>query len=162
MAAPRAATGSGTQGADRLRSSDDAVLAAGAVEAGFAQSTVGQSVVTLDGRFLRANAALCALIGRSPEEVVGSTWEAISHPDDVDMCHRELDLLPEEPTRERTTVKRYLRPDGVVVRALITSTLVEVEGRACYVSRVRDIPSLHEEQEALEVVRAVAADLFEL
>jgi len=142
-----------------LGASDDAVLATGAVEAAFLQSAVGQSVVTMDGRFLRANPALCALLGRSAEDLVGTTWEAISHPDDVEMCRRELELLAEAPTRERSTVKRYLRPDGGVVRALVTSSLVEVDGRRCYVGRVREVRSLHQDQDALRAERAVAADL---
>jgi diguanylate cyclase (GGDEF)-like protein/PAS domain S-box-containing protein len=169
MAAPRPASTSSRrppgqpadQPTDWPGTNDDAALAARAVEAGFAQSPVGQSVAARDGRILRANAALCALLGRSADELVGRTWQSVSHPDDVDMCQRELDLLAVAPSRELTTVKRYLRPDGVVVRALLTTSLVEVDGSLCYVARVQDVRVLRDQQDALEAERAVAADLQE-
>src|SRR5262245_38323765 len=40
-------------------------------------------VVAPDGRWLSANASLCALLERSEEELVGSMLDALTHPGDA-------------------------------------------------------------------------------
>lgn len=76
---------------------------------------VGLGIVSLDGRLLRANRALCTITGRSESELQAMDLLALSHPDD-----REVDV--DLGTRawmgdfdSYTLEKRILRPDGTVV-----------------------------------------------
>lgn len=66
-----------------------------------------------DGTIVFVNEAYCRLVGRSREEVVGSTYAPIIHPDDIDRVAEELQVLsPESP--------------AVVIENRITTTSGEV------------------------------------
>jgi diguanylate cyclase (GGDEF)-like protein/PAS domain S-box-containing protein len=134
-------------------------LAVAAVDAGFDQSPVGQCITARDGRLLRVNAAFCELLGRRAEELVGDTWAHLTHPDDVEMSRRELVRLAAGSTREVTGAKRYLLPGGEVLRAMVTVQVVNVGAEGCYFTRIQDLRSLHEAQQAVRAEQATAADL---
>jgi PAS domain S-box-containing protein len=82
----------------------------------FTQASVGISEADLDGRFIRVNHALCRLLGRDAQTMLGLTYQDIIHPDDVEESVVALGgLLREGLICARD--KRYLRPDGSVVWA---------------------------------------------
>ena len=80
----------------------------------FAQAAVGLSERGLDGRFLRANAELCRLLGRSHDQVLAATAADVTHPEDLGKSSAAFQqvLVSERPV---ILEKRYLRPDGAVV-----------------------------------------------
>ena len=49
----------------------------------FQDAAIGMAFVTLDGRFLRVNPALCDLLGRDGDTLLASTWSELTHPDDL-------------------------------------------------------------------------------
>jgi PAS domain S-box-containing protein len=51
-------------------------------EAAFADAPNGVALIGLDSRFLRVNSALCEMLGRPPEDLVGSEAITFFHPDD--------------------------------------------------------------------------------
>ena len=53
-------------------------------EAAFAYAPNGVAMIGLDGRFLRVNEALCAMLGRRETELVGHPTIEVCHPDDLD------------------------------------------------------------------------------
>lgn len=74
----------------------------------------GIALVSPDHRFVYVNDALCELLGRPREQIVGHTTYELSHPDDVvagceDSREAYLQGLPS------SFRKRFLRPDGTVV-----------------------------------------------
>ncbi len=104
------------------------------------------------------NAALCALLGRDAEDVVGRSILEFTHPDDV-----ELSVQWSESRRkgnvEAPLAKRYIRPDGSIVEAAVITALVEPERAAPYFfSQVLDVS----EQRRAERQKAVIADLGRL
>ena len=48
------------------------------------EAPIGMALVALDGRFVRVNRALCEIVGYSSDELTGLTFQAITHPDDLD------------------------------------------------------------------------------
>ncbi len=50
----------------------------------FDEAPIGMALVALDGRFIRVNRALCEIVGYSSAELTGLTFQAITHPDDLD------------------------------------------------------------------------------
>ena len=75
------------------------------------QTTAGLGQVDLDGRFTLVNDRFCEITGRSREDLLQLTMQAITHPDDL---ARNVPLF-ERAVREGTPYtheKRYLRPDG--------------------------------------------------
>lgn len=91
----------------------------------FYDSAVGKIEIELEtGRFLRANAAMCRLVGYSESELLNMTVFDITHPDDRDHDRaslRNLDALT-LPVFDRE--KRYVRKDGRIVWARVTANPV--------------------------------------
>ncbi len=49
---------------------------------GFENGAVAQALTSLDGQFLRVNAALAKMLGHSQDELVGRRFDEFTHPDD--------------------------------------------------------------------------------
>jgi PAS domain-containing protein len=50
----------------------------------FENSAIGMALVSLEGRFLRVNRALCGIVGRTTEELLACIFQDITYPDDLD------------------------------------------------------------------------------
>ncbi len=90
----------------------------------FEQVAIGLAMVDLDGRWLRVNSRLSAMLGYTEAELAALTFQDISHPDDlaIDMAHvRELlDGVASTYVME----KRYYRRDGSTMWAQLTVSLL--------------------------------------
>jgi diguanylate cyclase (GGDEF)-like protein/PAS domain S-box-containing protein len=121
----------------------------------FDDALVGIALVALDGSWLRVNRSLCEIVGRSHEELYAMTFQDITHPEDLDA---DLAQLGETLAGERAGYqmeKRYLRPDGEVVWALLSVSLVrDALGEPLhFISQVLDIS----ERKRLEAVLSMMA-----
>jgi PAS domain S-box-containing protein len=115
----------------------------------FGQASAGLSEIGLDGRFLRVNDAMCALLGRPREELQGLAVTDVTHPDDIAASSR---LLAEARAGGRpfTIEKRYLRPDGTVTWAASSVARIDEAGRPrCLLAATVDIGEQRAAQEAL-------------
>jgi diguanylate cyclase (GGDEF)-like protein/PAS domain S-box-containing protein len=107
----------------------------------FDDALVGIALVAPDGSWLRVNESLCQIMGREPDELLAMTFQDITHPEDLDA---DLSLLEQTLAGERAGYqmeKRYLRPDGSVVWALLSVRLVRNAGGEPlhFISQVLDI-----------------------
>ncbi len=121
----------------------------------FDDVAIGMMTLTPQRRVLWANAALCALLGRDAEELVGRSILEFSHPDDVqrsiEWCESRLKGNVEAPL-----AKRYVRPDGSFVDAVgITSLVQPRRAKPYFFSQVLDVT----ERRRAERQKAVIADL---
>jgi diguanylate cyclase (GGDEF)-like protein/PAS domain S-box-containing protein len=144
-----------------------AVKEAEIMETAFSDAPGGVALMGMDGRFLRVNESLCAIFGRSEEEIVGSTSAGFTHPDDSGVTGETFDVLRKGGARVLAE-KRYLRPDGQVVWASSTGTAISgPDGELTHVvSHFRDITEqrttgerLHASEENLRTVAGVARGL---
>jgi PAS domain S-box-containing protein len=120
----------------------------------FEHANVGVAHVSLDGRFQRVNQALCLLLGRDETELSALTFQNLTHPDDL---ATDLHLVRQVIEGERdsyTMEKRYLRPDGEIIWAdLSVSMLRDADGQAVnFVSVVSDIQSRKQAQAQVQLV----------
>lgn len=123
--------------------------------ASFDRAAIGIAVVGLDGRWLRMNPALCAILDRSEAELSRLTFQDITHAEDLDT---DLGLLSQLLTGEHdhyALQKRYIRPQGQVVWANLTVTLVRGDDGQPrhFVSVVEDISERRATEQALEQLR---------
>ena len=114
----------------------------------FDDAPIGMALVAPDGEWLRVNPALCDIVGYSREELLGKTFQDITHPDDLDA---DVGLLRQVLAGERSGYqleKRYLRSTGDVVWALLSVSLVrDASGQPLhFISQVQDVS----ERKALE------------
>ena len=78
-------------------------------------SAVGMCLVSPEGAFIRVNHALCELLARDEATVTSSTWQELTHPDDLDMDLSLMDDVLAGRIDSYRLLKRFLRPDGSVV-----------------------------------------------
>ena len=113
----------------------------------------GLALVAVDGRWLRVNPALCALVGYTEQELLACTFGDITHPDDLET---DLEYVRQLLAGEIATYqmeKRYIRKDGATIWILLSVSLVrDTEGRPEYfISQIQDIEALKRTSQALEV-----------
>jgi PAS domain S-box-containing protein len=96
--------------------------------AAFEQAIVGMVFADLEGRVLRANDAYCRIVGRTAEEVVGKPSRDYTHPADRELNVQHIRRLQAGEIERTTWEKRYIRPDGSVVWALINLSPSRDEG----------------------------------
>jgi diguanylate cyclase (GGDEF)-like protein/PAS domain S-box-containing protein len=117
----------------------------------FDRSPIGMAVFNTDGEYVRVNAALSALLGRAPEDLLGRRDQELTHPED-----RQADLdaaweILEGRIDTHQTEKRFVRPDGSVVWALANLTFLRDEaGRPLsWVGQFQDVTERHRQEAEL-------------
>ena len=99
----------------------------------FDEAPIGMALVALDGRFIRVNRALCEIVGYSSSELTGLTFQAITHPDDLDTDLALSGRLTRGEIPRYQLEKRYLTKDGTIVDVMLnTSVLRDREGTPLY------------------------------
>jgi PAS domain S-box-containing protein len=109
----------------------------------FEQAAVGIAHTSIDGRYLRVNQKLCAILGYSEQELLARTFADVSHPDEHSLSKGFRSQLQSDNTKSLTTAreKRYVAKDGSIVWASISVSLVrKPDGEPDYfVSMVQDV-----------------------
>src|SRR5579875_3347219 len=82
-------------------------------------SPIGWSILSPQGNYVKVNPTCAALLGRSAEQLVGAHFDHCTHPDDRPAGERALRQLLSGARSDLRTEKRYLRPDGQLVWALV-------------------------------------------
>lgn len=110
----------------------------------FEAAPVGMSVFDMrdePGRFLRVNTAMCRMLGYSRDELLATSFAAITHPehrdDDLSALRRAMD----GKQQGYRTEKRYLRSDGEPIWVSINTSVVrDADGAALFaITQVEDI-----------------------
>lgn len=87
----------------------------------FEHTAVGVAEIEhFTGRFLRANPRLCELLGRTEEEMRDTSFQAITHPDDLHLHEEKAAQLLAGTIDHYTLEKRYISKDGGVIWVNIT------------------------------------------
>ena len=110
-------------------------------EGAFEHAPIGMGIVTIDGRWLRVNRALCSLTGYGEAELLSRNIEDLTHPDDVDASLQALGDLLAGVEVNWECEQRYLRKDGgVVVVSLSASVVEDTQGELQHlIMQIRDV-----------------------
>jgi len=93
----------------------------------FEQAAVGMAHVSNGGHWLRVNQKLCDILGYTQEELLESTWQQITHPEDLETDLEHVQQLLAGDIHTYSMEKRYMRKDGRIVWANLTVSLVHEE-----------------------------------
>ncbi len=133
------------------------------VESMFAQATeqapIGQAIVGLDGTFLSVNSAFCAMTGFAKEQLLGMTFQEITHPDDLDADVEQAIALAVGDISSYTMDKRYIRADGLTIWVKLHGSVVRDDDNqpVHYVAQVLDIDKQRKaEESAAHAIRRLA------
>lgn len=118
----------------------------------FEQAAVGIAHVAPDGRWLHVNQHLCHILGYTVEEMLQSSFQAITHPDDLLSDLQGVDQVLAGEIQTYTLHKRYRHKQGHTIWANLTVSLVRTESGtpAYFVSVVEDITQLKQAEQAVQ------------
>ena len=94
------------------------------VERVLGHTVIPTGIVAADGTFAWVNDALCSMLGREREQLLQSTWEQITHPDDLHLDAQQVEQLITGKAGSYRLRKRYLRPDGSIRWGDLTVTAI--------------------------------------
>ena len=126
---------------ERNRTMAGLALANSRFAGAFAAASIGMALTGLDGRFLEVNPALCKLLARDADTLLASSFQDVTHPDDLAGSLHELQRARSGEIDTFQQSKRYLLPDGGIVWGLLTLTIVRDTG-GCprhFVAQIQDI-----------------------
>jgi PAS domain S-box-containing protein len=120
----------------------------------FEHAAIGAAQVGIDGRWLRVNRRLGEIVGYEPEELLETTFQEITHPDDLEGDLAQVRRLLADELRTYTMEKRYLRRDGSIVWVNLTVSLVRnASGEPAYfIAVVEDISERKKAQEERDLL----------
>jgi PAS domain S-box-containing protein len=137
---------------DALQESEDRFRAT------FDQAAVGVAHVAMDGRWVRVNRRLCAILGYPREALVRLRFRDVTHPEEVDRDRAlEADLLAGRIAHYQVE-RRCIRQDGTPVWVELTMSLVRpaAPAEAYYIAVIEDIEERKRAEEALRGAVEVA------
>ena len=104
---------------------------------------IGMALVATDGRWLRVNSSLCRILGYSAEELLATTFQAITHPEDVEANVGVAREMLDGDLSHVDFEKRYIHKDGHTVWALLSVSVARgaAHDALYFVSQVQDITS---------------------
>ena len=123
---------------------------------------IGISLVSLDGRFLRVNPALCHIVGYAEADLLTRTIQTITHPDDLEAALALMARLQRREIDDYTLEKRYLHAEGRDVWVRLSVGLVWGDGGAPlhYIAQVEDVTAARRANHRLSAIIASASDAF--
>src|SRR3712207_296855 len=118
----------------------------------FDHAPIGMAVVSLEGRYSQVNRSLCEILGCSEGELLATTWQEITHPDDMAASLAYAHRIIEGEIPRYHLEKRFLHADGHTVWASLSVSLVrDAEGEPLYfVSQIQDVTERKRFEESLE------------
>ncbi|MEI7673806.1 MAG: diguanylate cyclase [Deltaproteobacteria bacterium] len=85
------------------------------------KAAVGVAEIDINtGRFLMVNSRLCEMMGRTEEEMFNTTFQAITHPEDLHLHEEKTRMMLAGEIGHYSLEKRYLRKDAGIVWVNIT------------------------------------------
>lgn len=118
----------------------------------FENAAIGMALVSLEGRWLQVNRSLCEMLGYSEPELLATTFQAITHPDDLAMGLTYLQRLSSGEISAFRLEKRYVHKLGQVVWVALSSSVVRdgQEHPLYVVAQIEDITERKAAQEKLQ------------
>jgi two-component system NtrC family sensor kinase len=124
--------------------------------AGFESASVGQALVSRDGRFIEVNRAFADMLGYAPAELREKTFMDITHPEDLTASSDARKDLAAGKVQTRRFEKRYARKDGSIIWVDVSIGVVR-DSRGVgtgFITHIVDISERKQVEERLRVQEA--------
>ncbi len=122
----------------------------------FVHASVGMALVSLEGRWIKVNRALCGMVGYTEEEMYKLTFQDITYPDDLAADLDYVRQLLAGGFNSYKMEKRYFHKDGHIVWVLLTVSLLRDErGKPVhFISQIEDITERKRAEKELRQLNA--------
>jgi len=128
----------------------------------FENANAGMALIGIDQRFIQVNGALCQILGRAKEEIVGKHVQDFMNPAEAEASLAINNAMIQAKDTHRKFERTYLHKSGRDVRVLLSLTLLRDEAGApeYFISMMQDITELRNAEEELKVQEAFFQRLF--
>jgi len=134
----------------------------------FENAALGVCYVGIDGKFQRVNKAFQRMLGFSEDELKHLTFNDITYPEDASIGQGVLSHIVNGIIAQCSFEKRYLRKDGSVFWATVSTSLVKSKGQQDhFITQIIDITdrklaedALMKSKETAEMMLNVAAEII--
>src|ERR1041385_7814326 len=118
----------------------------------FDYAAIGMALVSPQGAWIRVNRSLCDLVGYSEQELLNSSFQNVTHVDDVANDLANLYRLMQGETPTCQVEKRYVHKSGKIVWALNNVSLVRDadDAPAHFIFQIQDITERKRVEAALQ------------
>jgi PAS domain S-box-containing protein len=114
----------------------------------YEHAAIGIAEIASDGHFVRVNEAICAITGRSREDLMSGRLFRDSHPDDINADREAFGKQVAGELDFYSVEKRFKRPDGRIIWISVRSSPVRrADGRLLYIVRVVQDITEHKQSE---------------
>jgi PAS domain S-box-containing protein len=117
----------------------------------FEHAPIGVALLSLDGRWLKVNRALCDLVGYSEAEMLASAFHEITYRGDLDASIENIRTIAAGKIHSYEMEKRYVHRQGHIITVLMNVSLVhDRKGLPSYlVAQIQDITNRRVAEKAL-------------
>jgi len=121
----------------------------------FQNAGVGVSILSLEGRFLHANAALCAMLGYTVDELLTKTFLDLTFPEDIPASQALQEAAITSRGDPTSVDKRYIHKDGHIVWANVSTALIRsADGSPHYFFAItNDITETRRSEELIRMLK---------
>ncbi|MBE9227501.1 PAS domain S-box protein [Phormidium sp. LEGE 05292] len=107
----------------------------------FDYAAIGMAIVGLEGQWLKVNRSICEIVGYSEPELLKTSFQAITHPDDLEKDLNLMQQLLAGEIRYYHLEKRYIHKLGYTVWILLSGSLVrDALGKPLhFIAQIQDI-----------------------
>jgi PAS domain S-box-containing protein len=128
-------------------------------------SPIGKAIVSLEGRWLEVNQALCRITGYSRAEMLARDFQSLTHPDDLNRDVDSIQQMLAHAIESYQVEKRYQHKDGQLIWVQVNvSPVWNVDGSPRhFISQIQDITERKRaEAERSRLMRALGERVKEL
>jgi PAS domain S-box-containing protein len=114
----------------------------------FEHAAIGMAIVSLEGRWIMVNNALCNMVGYTETELLNITFRELTHPDDLGEDVKQLRRTLNGEQDSFCLEKRYLHKNGAFVSINLNAALIRDDDRRpmYFVSQIENITERVESQ----------------
>ncbi|HQT26017.1 MAG TPA: PAS domain S-box protein, partial [Burkholderiales bacterium] len=99
---------------------------------------IGMAITSVDGGIMLVNQAFCDMLGYTKNELEQKSFEEITHPEDIGLTLEDRNRLLTQEIDRYQKEKRYLRKDGKIVWAQVTSSIFIGSDKPYFIAQVED------------------------
>lgn len=126
----------------------------------FESAPIGKALVSMNGDWLRVNRALCDIVGYTEKELLATSFQAITHPEDLKTDLGFVREMIGGLIRSYEMEKRYVHKRGHFVWVLLSVSLVrdELDRPMYFISQIQDIS----ERKQLEQAKTAFSGVYRM
>ncbi len=106
----------------------------------FFYSPIGMALVSKNGKWKKVNPSLTKITGYTEEELLSTSFQDITHPDDLEADMKQVQALLEGDADSYEMEKRYIHKEGKIIWVLLSVSIVREGNESLYfIVQVQDI-----------------------